>query len=138
MAQNKTVANNMDVNAFIDAVEPVAKREDARLITQLMEEVTGEPATMWGSSIIGFGSHHYRYESGREGDLPLVGFSPRKQAITLYIMAGFEAYEGLLNKLGKHSTGKACLYIKKTADVDMAVLRELVRECADHMRRTNP
>ena len=138
MAQNKTTANDKDVVAFLNAVEPEKKREDAFTIMKLMEDVTGEKATMWGSSIVGFGSHHYRYESGREGDMPLVGFSPRKQAITLYIMAGFKTYDGLLSKLGKHKTGKACLYIKKTEDVDMDVLRELVKQCAEHMRETNP
>ena len=107
-------------------------------IKELMEEVTGEPATMWGGSIVGFGTHHYKYESGREGDMPLVGFSPRKKAITLYIMSGFDTHDELLGKLGKHSTGKACLYIKKTEDVDLDVLRELVMQSAKHMRETNP
>ena len=137
MSQNKTVANDNDVTAFLDAVEPEKKREDSFIIMKLMEEVTGEPPTMWGTSIVGFGSYHYRYESGREGDMPLVGFSPRKQAITLYIMTGFDAHDGLLGKLGKYKTGKACLYIKKTEDVDLGVLRELVKQSAEYMREKN-
>ena len=137
MSQNNTVANDNDVTAFLDAVEPEKKREDSFIIMKLMEEVTGEPPTMWGTSIVGFGSYHYRYESGREGDMPLVGFSPRKQAITLYIMTGFDAHDGLLGKLGKYKTGKACLYIKKTEDVDLGVLRELVKQSAEYMREKN-
>lgn len=138
MPQNKTVANDNNVTAFLNAVEPEKKRKDSLAIKKLMEKVTGEQATMWGSSIVGFGSYHYRYESGREGDMPLVGFSPRKQAITLYIMSGFDAYDDLLGKLGKYKTGKSCLYIKKTEDVGMDVLRELVKQSAEHMRKTNP
>ena len=138
MSQNKTVQNDNDVMAFLNKVKPEQKREDSLAIAEMMAEVTGEPAAMWGPSIVGFGSYHYRYESGREGDMPLVGFSPRKQAITLYIMDGFDRHDELLSRLGKHATGKACLYIKKLEDVDMVVLREIVGECADHMRRTNP
>jgi hypothetical protein len=137
MSQNKTVANENDVMAFLNSVEPGQKREDSLTIAKLMEEVTGEQATMWGTSIVGFGSYHYRYESGREGDMPLVGFSPRKQAITLYIMTGFDDHDALLDKLGMYKTGKACLYIKKVEDVDLDVLRELVRKSAEHMRKTN-
>jgi len=137
MAENKTVENDDDVMAFLNAVEPEKKREDAFTIMKLMEEVTGEPAKMWGTSIVGFGSHHYKYESGREGDMANVGFSPRKQATTLYIMAGFDTYDDLLSRLGKHKTGKSCLYIKKLDDVDMDVLRELVKQSAEHMKQTN-
>ncbi len=102
-----------------------------------MEEVTGEKGKMWGDSIIGFGSYRYTYASGREGDWMLVGFSPRKQNITLYIMSGFDNYQNLLDKLGKHKTGKSCLYINKTEDVDMDVLRHLVKQSVDHMIETN-
>ena len=137
MSQNKTIANDKDVKAFLNAVEPEQKREDAFTIMKLMEEVTGEQATMWGSSIVGFGTHHYRYETGREGDMPLVGFSPRKQAMTLYILAGYENCDNLWSKLGKYKTGKSCLYIKKLEDVDMDILREMVKQCAEHMRETN-
>jgi len=138
MSQNKTVANDNDVMAFLNAVEPEIKREDSLIIMKMMEEVTGEQATMWGTSIVGFGSYHYRYETGREGDMPLVGFSPRKQALTLYITTGFDAYGNLLDKLGKYKKGKGCLYIKKTEDVDLDVLRELVRYSVEYMRKKNP
>ena len=137
MSQNKTVANDNDVTAFLNAVEPEAKRKDSFVIMNLMEEVTGEQPTMWGPSIVGFGSYHYRYETGREGDMPLVGFSPRKQALTLYITTGFDAYGDLLGKLGKYKMGKGCLYIKKTEDVDLDVLRELVTQSAEYRRKKN-
>jgi hypothetical protein len=136
MSENKTKPTNDDVMAFLNAVEPEKKREDSLEILRLMEDVTGEPPVLWGT-IVGFGSYHYKYDSGREGDMPLVGFSPRKQAITLYIMSGFDAYDELLGKLGKFKTGKACLYIKKTEDVDLDVLRELVKQSAEHMKETN-
>ncbi|MBV7338085.1 DUF1801 domain-containing protein [Chloroflexi bacterium TSY] len=102
-----------------------------------MKEVTGEEPQMWGTSIIGFGSYHFKYASGREGDWMLVGFSPRKQNLTLYIMPGFENYDELLGNLGKHKTGKSCLYINKLADVDQGVLKKLVKQSVDHMRETN-
>ena len=137
MSENKTRPTDADVMAFLNAVEPQKKRDDALVLLELMEEVTGEEATMWGTSIVGFGSYHYKYESGREGDMPLVGFSPRKQNLTLYIMPGFEQYDNLLGKLGKHSIGKSCLYIKKTGDVDMEVLRDLVQHSYQHMKETN-
>jgi hypothetical protein len=99
-----------------------------------MAKATRDPGTMWGSSIVGFGEYHYVYESGREGDWFLVGFSPRKRDLTLYIMPGFDAYEELLGQLGKHKTGKSCLYINKLADVDVKVLSKLVRESVSHMK----
>lgn len=137
MATNKTVPTDANVEAFLQTVDE-KRRADCATLVDLMQDVTGEPPQMWGTSIIGFGSYHYKYASGREGDMPLVGFSPRKQALTLYIMAGFEQYEALLEKLGKYKTGKACLYIKKTADVDMDILRELVTQSVDHMIATHP
>jgi hypothetical protein len=105
---------------------------------KLMKEVTGEEPVMWGPSIVGYGSYRYEYKSGRTGEWMLVGFAPRKQNLTLYIMPGFEHYESLLSKLGKYSTGKSCLYIKKIEDVDEDVLRELVRQSVEHMKRSNP
>jgi hypothetical protein len=137
MSENKTRPTDADVMGFLNAVEPEKKRDDALVLLELMEEVTGEQATMWGTSIVGFGSYHYKYDSGREGDMPLVGYSPRKQNLTLYIMPGFDAYDDLLNQLGKHSTGKSCLYIKKVEDVDMEVLRELVTQSYQHMKESN-
>jgi hypothetical protein len=125
------------VEAFLNSVPDEKKRQDSFAILKLMKEVTGAEPEMWGSSIIGFGSYHYKYASGREGDWMLVGFSPRAQNLTLYIMSGFNECDGLLEKLGKHSTGKSCLYIKRMEDVDKAVLKELVRKSVEHMSRSN-
>ena len=138
MAENKTQLNDASVEAFLHAVEPEQKRNDALAILQIMQEVTGEVPKMWGTSIVGFGTYHYKYESGREGDFMIVGFSPRKQNLTLYIMPGFEHYEDLLSRLGKHSTGKACLYVNKLKDINLDVLRELVAKSVDHMKATHP
>ena len=137
MADLKTRRNDGDVHAFLDSVESKKRREDAQAILELMQDVTGEKPQMWGTSIIGFGSYHYKYGSGREGDWFLTGFSPRKQSLTLYIIAGFDAYDHLLEKLGKHTTGKSCLYIKKLEDVDLEILKELVRQSYAHMSQTN-
>jgi hypothetical protein len=138
MAELKTTKNDTSVEEFLNEIESTQKREDALIIVKLMEEITGAKPKMWGSSIIGFGEYTYQYASGRTGDWMLVGFSPRKQNLTLYIMPGFEHYDALLAKLGKHKTGKACLYINKLADVDLAVLRELVALSVDHMKASNP
>lgn len=137
MSELKTKKNDDDVIAYLNAVEPEKKREDSFAILALMEEVTGEKARMWGASIIGFGSYHYTYASGREGDWMLVGFAPRKQNLTLYIMSGFDNYGNLLDKLGKYKTGKSCLYIKKIEDVDTDVLRDLVKQSVAHMKENN-
>lgn len=137
MAENKTQVTDADVMEFLNNVADARKREDALTVRALMAEVTGEEPKMWGGSIVGFGTYHYKYASGREGDMPLTGFSPRKQALTLYIMGGFEQYDDLLAKLGKHTTGSACLYIKRLADVDMGVLRELVTRSVEHMKRAD-
>jgi nucleoid DNA-binding protein len=134
MAENKTQRNDGDVLAYLESVQHKRRREDSLVVKELMEEVTGEPAEMWGTSIVGFGSYHYRYASGREGDFMLTGFAPRKQALTLYIMGGHERYKALMTKLGKHRTGSSCLYINKLADVDLAVLRELIAESVAYMR----
>ena len=134
MAKNKTTQNDGSVDAFLAAVENEQKRTDCLRIREIMEEITGEPAVMWGSSIVGFGSYHYKYASGREGDFMLTGFSPRKQNLTLYIMSGFSRYDELLTKLGKHSTGKSCLYIKRLSDIDEDVLKEMVSSSVQHMR----
>ena len=127
MAENKTQATDADVMEFLNTVADERRRQDCLVVMQLMEEVTGEKPVMWGSAIVGFGSYHYKYESGREGDMILAGFSPRKQNLTLYNMGDFERYDDLLKKLGKHTTGKGCLYIKQLADVDLDVLREMIR-----------
>lgn len=138
MAELKTKANDASVEAFLNGIADERKRQDALTILQLMGEVTGEAPKMWGESIVGFGSYHYKYASGREADWMLTGFSPRKQNLTLYIMAGFAQYDELLARLGKHSTGSSCLYIKKLQDIDLAVLRELVSQSVAHMKATNP
>lgn len=138
MAENKTKANDKNVQAFLDSIDDDKKRQDSLVLLDLMREATGAEPKMWGDSIIGFGSYHYRYASGREGDSPLTGFSPRKQALTLYILAGFDEYDALMSKLGKYKTGKACLYVKKLEDVDVDTLKELVTRSAAHMAKTNP
>ena len=137
MAEPKTVPNDGSVDEFLQSVDD-KRRDDCYAILSLMQEVTGETPRMWGSSIIGFGRYQYKYKSGRVGESFLVGFSPRKQNLTLYIMSGFDQYEGVLAKLGNYKTGQACLYIKKLADVDRVTLRELVRQSAAHMAATNP
>ena len=137
MAELKTRKNEKSVGEFIDGVPDEKRREDARVIVKMMEKASGYAPAMWGDSIVGFGEYHYRYASGREANWMLVGFSPRKQDLTLYIMSGFEQYDQLLAKLGKYKTGKSCLYIKKLADVDQEVLRELVEKSVEHMKNTN-
>jgi hypothetical protein len=137
MAELKTKPTDEGVEAFLNSVENEQKRLDSLTIMQLMKRASGEEPQMWGSSIVGFGRYHYRYKSGREGKWFLTGFSPRKQNLTLYIMSGFEQYEGLLDKLGKHKTGVGCLYIKKLEDVDITILEELVQRSVTHMRETN-
>ncbi|MEM7380092.1 MAG: DUF1801 domain-containing protein [Bacteroidota bacterium] len=126
MAQNKTIPNSASVTSFLDAVEDQQKREDSYALLDLMKEITGKEPVMWGPSIVGFGSYHYKYDSGREGDMLLTGFSPRKQNLTMYILSGFDRYDYLMQKLGKYKTGKSCLYIKRLSDVDMEVLTELI------------
>jgi hypothetical protein len=123
---NQTVAGDGDVGAFVDGVADERRRDDARHLVALMEAVTGQPAVMWGRAIIGFGSRHYRYESGREGDMPTVSFSPRKAQTVLYLTGGLAAYQDLLDRLGPYTTGKGCLYLKRVGDADDAVLRELI------------
>ena len=128
MAELKTKINDASVENFINSVEDEKKREFAFTILEMMKKVTKAEPKMWGTSIIGFGTYHYKYKSGQEGDWMQVGFSPRKQAMTLYIMSGFSRYEELLSKLGKFKTGKSCLYLKKEEDIDMKVLKELVAQ----------
>ncbi|MBS0000257.1 MAG: DUF1801 domain-containing protein [Cyclobacteriaceae bacterium] len=135
MAENKTVRNDGDVRDFLNSIPEVTKRKDALTILDLMEKTTGLAPEMWGTSIIGFGNYHYKYESGREGDFFLTGFSPRKQNLTVYIIPGFERYQKLMEKLGKHKTGKSCLYIKRLEDINLTILKELIRLSVDRMNR---
>lgn len=127
----KTQKNEASVEGFLNRVENEKRREDSFVVLDLMKEVTGEKPVMWGTSIVGFGSYHYKYASGREGDWFVVGFSPRKQSMTLYIVDGFGNYDLLLRDLGKYKTGKSCLYINKLEDVDQKVLRELVMQSVE-------
>jgi len=126
MAEPKTLPTSASVRDFLDDIEDDQKRRDCKAVAKLMRRVTGKSPKMWGTGIVGFGTYHYRYASGREGDWPLVGFAPRKRDLTLYIMAGFDRHEALMKKLGKHSTGKSCLYIKTLDDVNLDVLEELI------------
>lgn len=137
MAELKTKENDGSVEQFLNSVENERRRTDAWQILHLMQEVTGEEPRMWGDSIIGYGHYKYQYKSGREAEWFLVGFSPRKQNLTLYIMSGFDQYDALMSKLGKHKTGKSCLYINKLADIDQEILKELVRLSAQHMVESN-
>ena len=126
MAELKTKLNDASIEDFLNTVEDEQKRKDCLEIVKIMKQVTKEEPKMWGPSIIGFGSYHYKYESGREGDMMQIGFSPRKQNITLYVGLGDNTENPLIKKLGKHTTGKGCLYIKKLADVDKKVLQDLI------------
>ena len=134
MAEPKTKLNEGSVEEFIDRVENEQKRDDSREIIKIMSEITGQPPKMWGTSIIGFGTYHYVYESGREGDWMLTGFSPRKQALTVYIMSGFSEDDDLLGKLGSHKIGKSCLYVKKLADLDIDILKEMIAKSVDEIK----
>ena len=128
MAEIQTKVNDASVEEFLSKVEGEQKRQDSVELLKIMKQVTKQEPKMWGPAIIGFGSSHYKYESGREGDMPQVAFSPRKQNLTLYIGVGEESDNPLLKKLGKYTTSKACLYIKKLADVDRNVLQELIAD----------
>ncbi len=138
MSDLKTRPTDASVEAFIDAVDHPRRREDAHILLDLMRRVTGEKPVMWGPAIVGFGRYSYRYASGKEYDWPIVGFSPRKQNLSIYILIGFGECEDLLFRLGKHKTGKSCLYINKLADVDMDVLETLVRTTVAEMKRRYP
>ncbi|MEM7689971.1 MAG: DUF1801 domain-containing protein [Pseudomonadota bacterium] len=144
MAENKTKPTAMSVDAFIAAVEPASKREDAKALDALFRRVTGEEPAMWGPSIIGYGSYHYKYDSGREGDMCRAGFSPRKAKHSLYLMGRYcdeatgKRVDALLETMGKHKTGAACVYVNKLADIDLGVLEEIVGECWEAMNRVYP
>ncbi len=135
MAENKTKQTDANVDAYLDAIEDEARREDCRALAKLMSKVTKHPSKMWGASIVGFGSYHYKYESGREGDSCLTGFSSRSGDISVYLVAGSAPQAELLTKLGKHKMGKACLCIRRLADVDLNVLERLVVESVAEAKR---
>ena len=131
----KTKVNEASVEGFLNSIEDEQTRADCFEILKIMKQVTKEEPKMWGASIVGFGSYHYKGSGGREGDWMLTGFSPRKQNLTLYLMGGFDPHKDLLKKLGKHKTSVGCLYIKKLADVDKKLLKELVTESVKTMKK---
>ena len=127
MAEPKTKPTNESVKDFLNRIPDAERREDCFTVAKMMEEITGENPKMWGPSIVGFGTWHYKYASGREGDWPITAFSPRKKDLTLYVMVGYERYPELMEKLGKHSTGKSCLYIKRLSDIHVPTLKKLIK-----------
>lgn len=135
MSDLKTKPNDQDVESFLNAIEDEQKRADCFELLDLLTKITGEPPKMWGKSMVGFGSYHYKYDSGREGDWFLTGFSPRKQNLTIYIMAGFEKYEDTMSRLGKYKIGKSCLYVKKLSDIDTDQLKVLVKKSEADMKK---
>ena len=135
MAELKTKLNNANVEKFLNSVPDSKKRNDSFAVLELMKKITKEEPKMWGTSIVGFGSYHYKYESGREGDMLITGFSQRKQNLTIYIMPGFERYTELMTKLGKHKTGKSCLYINRLEEVNLNVLKNLIKESFQYMMK---
>jgi len=138
MAENKTKATNVSVSAYIEGLTDATRRSEARELVEVMQRASGEKPKLWGPSIVGFGSYHYKYDSGREGDMPMISFSPRKAAMVLYSMLAHAEAKAVLAKLGRHTTGKGCLYIKKLADVDKTVLETLIKNAVAHYRaRTN-
>ncbi len=133
-ANNKTTENNDSVAAFVKKITDADRRKDCQAIIDIMEKQSGFPAKMWGSAIIGFGTYHYKYESGREGDAPVVGFSPRKTEFALYLSSEFDKRDELLKQFGKHKTAKACVYVKKLEDVNVDVLKKMISNSIKHTR----
>ncbi len=138
MSENKTRPHNASVAEFLKRIDDKQKRADAKRVAAMMRRATGKRAKMWGSSIVGYGQYHYTYASGREGDAMLTGYSPRKQALTVYIMPGFKMFAAEMKKLGKCKTGKSCLYIRRLADIDEKVLERIIRKSVQVMRKKYP
>lgn len=140
MAEPKTKPTKASVKEFLNQIPDKERREDCLAVAKIMEEITGDKPKMWGPSIVGFGTWHYKYASGREGDWPVAAFSPRKKDLTLYLTVGFEKHTELMQKLGKHSTGKSCLYIKRLSDIHMPTLKKLIKvsikDLHDYMNRS--
>jgi len=134
MAEPKTKPTKASVKEFLSQIPDKERREDCFAVAKIMEEITGDKPKMWGPSIVGFGTYHYKYASGREGDWPVTGFSPRKKDLTLYIMMGFRKHADLMEKLGKHSTGKSCLYIKRLSDIHVPTLKKLIKSSLKDLR----
>lgn len=138
MAENKTKPTDASVQAYLDAIPDAARRQDCEAIVAMMSRVTGAPPVMWGASIVGFDSYHYRYASGREGDAPLAGFSSRKGDISIYLSCELPPTDALRARLGRHKMGKACLYVRRLEDVDQQVLEQMVAEAAATTRERYP
>lgn len=134
MSENKTKPTGASVSKFLNSVENARRKADARVVNAMMERITGEKGKMWGPTMVGFGRYHYKYDSGREGDLFLTGFSPRKASLVLYIMPGYGKFDDIMARLGKHRTGKSCLYINKLDDIDLDVLEELISKSVTWMK----
>lgn len=138
MAELKTQRTGANVDEFIDAIPDEAVRQDCRTLVELMRRVTGSEPQMWGDSIVGFGECHYKYASGHENDWPCIGFAPRKRELALYVMAGIEHFEDLLPRLGKHRTGKSCLYVKRLSDIDLGVLEQIAAASLQYLKDVSP
>jgi len=138
MAENKTKPSSLNVESFLAAIKDEKKRVDCEKLADIFRQVTDFVPVMWGPDIVGFGSYHYKYPSGREGDAPLTGFSPRKEAISIYLTAGFIHLSPLMEKLGKYKTGKGCLYVKKIEDIDLKVLEQLIRASIEYLKKLYP
>jgi len=137
MAELKTKVNDNSVVEFLNSIADEKKRKDSFVVLKLMEQVTKSKPKMWGTSIVGFGSYHYKYESGHEGDAALLGFSPRKQNLVLYVLTHFKKQAELLQKLGKHKTGKVCLYINKLEDINLEILEKIIMDSWDYVKSKN-
>ena len=138
MMDLKTKQNEKSVDEFINKIEDLEKKKSSRQILEILKDISKKKAKMWGDSIIGFGKYHYKYASGREGDWMRIGFSPRKQYLTLYIIDGFDKHRELMENLGKYKTGKSCLYIKKLEDIDIDILKELMKKSLLNMEKLYP
>jgi Domain of unknown function (DU1801) len=138
MAEPKMKQNNLSVDAYLDAIADDMRRQDCRKLIAIMKKATGAPPTMWGTSIVGFGKYHYRYESGHEGDSCLTGFSSRKPDLVVYFVPGFKPFESLVAKVGKHKIGKSCFYVRRLADVDIKVLTQMIGLSVEETRRRHP
>ncbi|MBD3331691.1 DUF1801 domain-containing protein [candidate division GN15 bacterium] len=138
MSENKTKPTNRGVKTFIKSVDDAQKRADCEALLDLMQEATGEKPRMWGDSLIGFGDYHYKYDSGREGDWFVAGFSPRKANISIYLMCGLDHVAEQLERLGKHKRGKGCLYIKRLEDIDQKVLASIIKKSAAYLKKRYP
>jgi hypothetical protein len=134
VAEDKTKPTKESVTGFLNKITDATRREDCFAVAKIMEEITGSKPQMWGTSIVGFSTYHYKYASGHEGDWPVVGFSPRKQDLTIYLMLGFQRYDALLEQLGKHRRAKSCLYIKRLSDVHVPTLKKLIKASVKDLR----